>query len=1341
MPHSRSVAVSFALAIAMTVPAVAQTVWLPRNPVTQTTSLTGITWTGTQLVAVGDAGTIVTSSDAVTWTAKNSGTSNGLYAVAKDGGSGSSSRVVAVGVSGTIRLSTNGGNSWTSATTPGAVMYAVTWAGNRFVAVGAAGAILTSDDGSTWVAQVSPATQNLNGIAWNGSLLMAVGDGGTAYTSPDGQNWTSHPSGVGSSLLSVAWAGGVFVAVGQSGVVRTTPDGTTWTPHTSDAGTLLAIAQGSKLVAVGNAGMITSSPDGASWSAQTVASVRFQGITWMGTKFVAVGQSGLVMTSTDGDNWIQTSSSRAALNAVASSGTRMVAVGDGGTIVTSDDGIQWLVRASGTTNNLYGVAWSGTRFVAVGNTGTIRTSEDGVTWTPRTSPQSSSLSAVIWTGTEFLAVSSNSYGIASPDGLTWSQRSSATGNAFYALTPTSFSTGLVAVGTNGSGGPVIRTSTNAGGSWLNRSASAAGSNILYGVAANSTTAVAVGAGGIIVTSANGSTWSPATSGVGTVLYGVTWTGSAFVAVGVGGVVLTSVDGASWAPQNSGVATGLNAVSWNGSLVLAVGAGGTVLTSSPTALPTVPDPLTPSAGDVGVPVNPYFSWSGSGGGTSYTLQVSASSGFSTLLIDTTVTGTSLLRGPLAVATQYFWRVRANGGTGNSDWSAATAFTTTPTASAAPTLASPAAAAADVPVSTTLSWNAYTAADSYRVQVSTDPSFATTIINDSVTGTSRILGGLSTSTTYSWRVYARLPSGVTAWSTVRQFTTTAPTPPTPTLASPANGATSVPLTASLTWNASAGASSYRVQVSTVADFSVIFKDSIVAGATSMTLPGLAVNGSYYWRVRAQNASGNSAFSAGRSFTTATAVPDVPVPASPAAGALDVSVYAQLTWAPAAGVVTYRLQLSTSSTFATTIVDTATLTGTTFNPGTLTQTTTYYWRLSATNPVGTSAYSPTRSFTTGLAPTGPPDPPALLAPDQFATGLGLNPTLSWNPSASATSYRVQVSSTLDFATTLSDDSLAGTSRTVGPLSGSSSYYWRVRASNQLGTGAWSEVRLFSTSAVVPDAPSLTAPEQFATGVVVSPTLSWAAVPGATSYRVQVSTGSDFATFSLNDSLAATTRALGPLADNTDYYWRARAMNAAGVSAWSSIYRFTTGTAPIPGVPVLLTPAQFADSVPRDGVALTWSPVTGATSYRVQLSASNAFASLLLDDSLATSTTRNTGALSAHTIYYWRVLAKNATGAGEFSTPFRFTTDGPTSILSGRILTGGSALTGSRLLRFALPAAARVTVRVYDTRGHEVALVVDEVMPAGEHEVAMPAALRAGVHLLDFRAGDYRAVVKTAP
>jgi hypothetical protein len=66
--------------------------------------------------------------------------------------------------------------------------------------------------------------------------------------------------------------------------------------------------------------------------------------------------------------------------------------------------------------------------------------------------------------------------------------------------------------------------------------------------------VAVGDGGAILTSPDGVTWTPRTSGTSNTLFGVTYGNGLFVAVGDGGAILTSPDGVNWTPRTSGRAT-------------------------------------------------------------------------------------------------------------------------------------------------------------------------------------------------------------------------------------------------------------------------------------------------------------------------------------------------------------------------------------------------------------------------------------------------------------------------------------------------------------------------------------------------------------------------------------------------------------------------------------------------------------------------------------------------------------------------------------------------------------------------------------------------------------------
>ena len=98
-------------------------------------------------------------------------------------------------------------------------------------------------------------------------------------------------------------------------------------------------------------------------------------------------------------------------------------------------------------------------------------------------------------------------------------------------------------------------------------------------------------------------------------------------------------------------------------------------------------------------------------------------------------------------------------------------------------------------------------------------------------------------------------------------------------------------------------------------------------------------------------------------------------------------------------------------------------------------------------------------------------------------------------------------------------------------------------------------------PPAPTLTSPADGSTGLSTSPTLSWAASSGADSYRIQVSTLSDFET-AIDDQSGITSLFydLSGLSEYSTFYWRVNASNAGGTSDWSLTWHFTTAdnTAP---------------------------------------------------------------------------------------------------------------------------------------------------------------------------------------
>ncbi|MDD5673483.1 MAG: fibronectin type III domain-containing protein [Chitinivibrionales bacterium] len=113
---------------------------------------------------------------------------------------------------------------------------------------------------------------------------------------------------------------------------------------------------------------------------------------------------------------------------------------------------------------------------------------------------------------------------------------------------------------------------------------------------------------------------------------------------------------------------------------------------------------------------------------------------------------------------------------------------------------------------------------------------------------------------------------------------------------------------------------------------------------------------------------------------------------------------------------------------------------------------------------------------APLAQPLPGELAAtlvwPVNAATGVAVNPTLRWNKTAGATSYRIQVSTAADFGSTIKDSStITDTSCSFVGLTNSILYYWRVNAANAGASSVWSGVRSFTTVAITTAVAPLTA------------------------------------------------------------------------------------------------------------------------------------------------------------------------------------------------------------------------------------------------------------------------------
>lgn len=227
---------------------------------------------------------------------------------------------------------------------------------------------------------------------------------------------------------------------------------------------------------------------------------------------------------------------------------------------------------------------------------------------------------------------------------------------------------------------------------------------------------------------------------------------------------------------------------------------------------------------------------------------------------------------------------------------------------------------------------------------------------------------TAPTSNWLADIMFVNETTGWISGRNgtilYTQTAgePVPSAPTLVSPANGSTNVSTTPTMVWNASSGATRYKIQISTVANFLVI-TDSATVNGTQYVVPNgkLQAGYTYFWRVNASNSYGTSPWSSVWSFST-TNLPPAPTLISPPNGFIGTSLTPTLVW-NILGTTTYvyKIQISRVPNF-TFIVDSATrsVSNYTVPPGKLQNNITYFWRVNATNSFGTGPWSDVWSFT---------------------------------------------------------------------------------------------------------------------------------------------------------------------------------------------------------------------------------------------------------------------------------------------------------------------------------------------------------------------------------------------
>ena len=169
----------------------------------------------------------------------------------------------------------------------------------------------------------------------------------------------------------------------------------------------------------------------------------------------------------------------------------------------------------------------------------------------------------------------------------------------------------------------------------------------------------------------------------------------------------------------------------------------------------------------------------------------------------------------------------------------------------------------------------------------------------------------------------------------------TPSIPDLTFPKDSGIGVVVGDTLRWNADEDAVEFTLQISKTETFDSLYLNTKV-GFPFYRLSFLELgNVEYYWRVAANNGGNKSEFSAPKKFYSSI---KAPILLSPAMNEDSVSVNAKLEWTAVSGATKYKLQVSIAPQFKAQylVIDTDTITTTSFVTPELQQKKSHYWRV---------------------------------------------------------------------------------------------------------------------------------------------------------------------------------------------------------------------------------------------------------------------------------------------------------------------------------------------------------------------------------------------------------------
>ncbi len=640
-----------------------------------------------------------------------------------------------------------------------------------------------------------------------------------------------------------------------------------------------------------------------------------------------------------------------------------------------------------------------------------------------------------------------------------------------------------------------------------------------------------------------------------------------------------------------------------------------------------------------------------------------------------TATSYTVTGLGPGTYYFAVTADNTSSGRSDYSnEATKIIPDTTAPVISAVAASSVTASGV----TVTWTTNEPATSLvEYGLTTGYGTSSALNSTRVTSHSRPLVGLSSATTYHYRVISVDATGNSAVSADYTFTTAQAGDTTPPVLSSIAAGAVTSSGATVTWTTNE-VSTTQVDYGTTASYgaSTTLNSSLVT-AHSAALAGLQGATTYHFRVRSADAAGNVALSGDAAFTTAAA-PDTTAPAlsAIASGSL-TSAGATITWTTNEAATT-QVDYGTTTAYGTsTTLNSSLVTTHSAALASLQAATTYHFRVRSADAASNSAVSGDATFVTLTAP----DTAAPVISGVVASSTGATSTvITWSTNEASTSV-VEYGLGTGYGSSSSNPTLVSShSVSLTGLAPSTTYHFRVGSVDSSGNSASSADSVFSTSAQPDTTPPVLS--SIAAGGVTSngATVTWTTNEAATTqvdYGTTTAYGSSTA---LNSALlTAHSAALAGLQGATTYHFRARSLDAAGNVALSGDATFTTAPALDTTAPALS--AIASGSLTSNSATVTWTTNEASTTQVDYGTTTSYGASTTLNASLLAAHNAALAGLQAATTYHFRVRSADAAGnvavSGDrtFATAASPDTTGPTisSVGASNLTQTSTAITWS--------------------------------------------------------------------